>query len=150
MMGGIVTRNMQSKAIAKNKRNCCILLELFHHYLTHSWSRKSRPHKDSYMYNYICIFCNCRNAITQHTTTHTYTHTHTHTHTLTKAQDRCNKRVGTMIRKFACMKMLRSILVDIMWLYWLIVRASSQNHHKQRNLTQLEQKRYTYCYHTIK
>ena len=31
MMGGIVTRNMQSKAIAKNKRNCCILLDLFHY-----------------------------------------------------------------------------------------------------------------------
>jgi len=31
-MGGIVTRNMQSKAIAKNKRNCCILLDLFHYY----------------------------------------------------------------------------------------------------------------------
>ena len=31
MMGGNVTRNMQSKAIAKNKRNCCILLELFHY-----------------------------------------------------------------------------------------------------------------------
>ena len=33
MMGGIVTRNMQSKAIAKNKRNCCILLDLFHYEL---------------------------------------------------------------------------------------------------------------------
>jgi len=32
MMGGIVTRNMKSKAIAKNKRNCCILLDLFHYY----------------------------------------------------------------------------------------------------------------------
>ena len=32
MMGGIVTRNMYSKAIAKNKRNCCILLELFHYW----------------------------------------------------------------------------------------------------------------------
>ena len=31
MMGGIVTRNMSSKAIAKNKRNCCILLDLFHY-----------------------------------------------------------------------------------------------------------------------
>ena len=31
MMGGIVTRNMQSKATAKNKRNCCILLDLFHY-----------------------------------------------------------------------------------------------------------------------
>ena len=30
-MGGIVTRNMYSKAIAKNKRNCCILLDLFHY-----------------------------------------------------------------------------------------------------------------------
>jgi len=30
-MGGIVTRNMWSKAIAKNKRNCCILLDLFHY-----------------------------------------------------------------------------------------------------------------------
>ena len=29
IMGGIVTRNMQSKAIAKNKRNCCILLDYF-------------------------------------------------------------------------------------------------------------------------
>ena len=57
------------------------------------------------------------------------------THTHTKAQDRRNKRVRTMIRKFACIKMLRLILVDIMWLYWLIVRASSQNQHKQRNLT---------------
>jgi len=31
MMGGIVIRNMYSKAIAKNKRNCCILLDLFHY-----------------------------------------------------------------------------------------------------------------------
>ena len=31
IMGGIVTRNMQSKAIEKNKRNCCILLDLFHY-----------------------------------------------------------------------------------------------------------------------
>ena len=43
---------------------------------TRSWRRKSRPYKDYYMYNYICIICNCRNAITQHTTTHTHTHTH--------------------------------------------------------------------------
>ena len=26
-----IHRNMQSKAIAKNNRNCCILLELFHY-----------------------------------------------------------------------------------------------------------------------
>jgi len=32
MMGEIVTRNMQSKAIANKKRNCCFLLDLFHHY----------------------------------------------------------------------------------------------------------------------
>ena len=31
MMGEIVTRNMKSKAIANKKRNCCILLDLFHH-----------------------------------------------------------------------------------------------------------------------
>ena len=30
MMGEIVTRNMQSKAIANKERNCCILLDLFH------------------------------------------------------------------------------------------------------------------------
>jgi len=34
MMGGVVTRNMKSKAIAENKRNCCILLELFDYYHT--------------------------------------------------------------------------------------------------------------------
>ena len=38
MMGGIVTRNMQSKAIAKNKRNCCILLDLFHYYVQHIYA----------------------------------------------------------------------------------------------------------------
>ena len=32
MMGEIVTRNMWCKAIANKKRNCCILLDLFHHY----------------------------------------------------------------------------------------------------------------------
>ena len=32
MMGEIVTRNMKSKAIANKKRNCCILLDLFHYY----------------------------------------------------------------------------------------------------------------------
>ena len=43
-------------------------------HLTHRWWRKSRPYKYYYIYNYICIFGNCRNAITQHTTTHTHTH----------------------------------------------------------------------------
>ena len=36
MMGETVTQNMYSKAIANKKRNCCILLDLFHHY-THPY-----------------------------------------------------------------------------------------------------------------
>ena len=32
MMGEIVTRNMSNKTTANKKRNCCILLDLFHQY----------------------------------------------------------------------------------------------------------------------
>ena len=38
MMGEIVTRNMYSKANANKKRNCCILLDLFHHYKSYNCS----------------------------------------------------------------------------------------------------------------
>ena len=41
MMGEIFTRNMQSKAIANKKRNCCILLDLFHQYTQKMGALKS-------------------------------------------------------------------------------------------------------------
>ena len=46
MMGEIVTRNMQSKAIANKKRNCCILLDLFHHYTVASVGYFNRSTKN--------------------------------------------------------------------------------------------------------